>query len=292
MVRIANLVVIIGWLSLASCSDRLAVVLDSTDDRPEATYLFDWNSRVGEIPSEADRYYPIDSTLHFGFSEWYAPNGRSSDPMFIIHQRTDQEYFAYNFSILLDVETSPGLIRITYRTAYIGNFTLDAFGPASTWSYFSMPDGVYTLQFEKDDLVDRYELSVDNRSYQVRPIQTSFTRNDNETTGRYLRSSFALYWSGDETGMEHFNAIAAIFRENVNFTEIHRSDQPLNPIWQSLPIGDPYEPLLFSYAVDSHWQTARSLLKEYTIHSELYRESTRIVAVSWRNQRFDTNDYH
>ncbi len=293
MAKATLLLLTIGLFVLVSCSDRTSINLVDPEPVPTPTYLFDWNPGVGEIPTPADRWFAMKSTVHFSIDEGYSwyPYGTVSDPMLIIHQVTDDEYSAYNFSIIVDVETAPGLIRITYESVYIGNFTQDALGPAHTWSHFGVPEGVYTLELVSGDVVDKYELIAERESFKVRPIETHFTRNENEVVGRYIPRSFGLYWFGEEGGESYFNEIAELLLESGNIVELEPTDQLLNPLWDARPIGGENPPRLFSVLSDTDFSVVRAILHRAVLDRYQMLPEFRIAAVDWRNERFDSRNY-
>jgi len=291
MTKNATLLTVIALFGIVSCSDEKSINPDAS--APTATYLFDYNPGVDEIPTSADRWYPMESAVHFSISEGYSPypQGSPCDPMFMIDQETDDEYFAYNFSIIVDVETAPGLIRIMYQSVYIGNFTLDALGPAHTRSYFNVPDGKYTLQLERAGLVDKYELVAKAEAFQIRPLSNAFTRNDNDVAGRYIPGSFGLYWSGNEGEDSLFEDIAQLLLEDSEIVELKPENQPLNPLWSARPIGGDIPPRMFSYSKNIDFSVVRALLHRAVLDRYQLLHTCRIAAVSWRNERFDSRNY-
>jgi len=276
-------------LSIVSCGDQPDSDIAGPDTRPTATYLFDYNDKLGEIPGVWDRWYPIDSGVNFTISEEFSPYGEISDPMLVVHQATDEIYNANNFSIINAVNTSPGVIRVAIESAYIGNLEIDSAGPAHTHSYFSAPDGEYTLEFAKDGIVDSYKLAIDSKSFAIDPIRTSFTRNKNEVAGRYVERTFGLYWTGDSARIDDFNALVDALLEDENIVEITTDDQPLNLLRNLRPIGGKNAPRLFQYANTSYFPALRTSISRFISEHYPLPQDYRFVAVSWRNERFDSN---
>jgi len=120
----------------------------------------------------------IESTIALDFGKQPSSCCESEKNNWILTQRTDYIYWGFNFSVMVTVETSPGVIEFNHWGIQIPIIVADALGPATTFSYFEIPDGVYELVFNYLNMRDVYRLTVKGDSFEIVPVTTEYTRLD------------------------------------------------------------------------------------------------------------------
>lgn len=141
---------------------------------------------------------PIDNDIIFKFVEGYRDSTGECEPEIMLYMETDRWYGCCNYSIESEISLLGNEITIKLLGIYMPGVCLTAFGPASSREFFSLPDGIYLINFIHGFSMDKYVLNVSDSCLEIFNRVVTFTRPEFYAYWRYPPNSF-VYLCGTKT---------------------------------------------------------------------------------------------
>lgn len=159
-----------------------------------------------------DLFLNVDDILHVGISEGnfsYLTN--LPGPHNAISIVTDYIYPCCNFQIVVDEQSSDGVVSLEILSVYRPEICLTALGPASYIGLVDLENGETLLRITNGNVINEIELLVTDSLITLTPLSTSFISVGETEIWRYRENSF-VYSCGT---MEASAWMYAAFKDSI-----------------------------------------------------------------------------
>jgi len=114
--------------------------------------------------------------LNFAIREGYYVNPPPPPPQIALIVETTMVYPCFNYSLEGELHVADHLLRVVVtENVRAPQVCLTAVGPAQYRTALPVSTGRYTLEFVRNGLTDRYEVTISDSAIFIKPLQSSFT---------------------------------------------------------------------------------------------------------------------
>ncbi|MBM4168528.1 MAG: hypothetical protein FJ215_05160 [Ignavibacteria bacterium] len=238
----------------------------------------------GEVPLTI---VPIEGKVEIRVAEFH--RGEAVPPVVSILMRTEQIFGCVNYSVLHTLLQRGDGIFLLIHGASIGPICATALGPAASVNFIDLPAGTFLLHVEMNGRRDRYELTITSATIHLLPIDTSISRPMERLAWRYPRQSFALF-AGTMAGDEWLvGAYVDSLKKRVPVREIVSPEEGRWPYDRTVTgYARNAPPRYFLYQLDSHFERAASVLREFSEEHLKGRPGVGFWIENWKRQSFQS----
>jgi len=114
--------------------------------------------------------------LNFAIREGYYVNPPPPPPQIALIVETTKQYPCANYWLESELHVADHLLRVVVtENVRVPQVCLTAVGPAQYRAALPVSTGRYTLEFVRNGLTDRYEVTISDSAILITPLQSSFT---------------------------------------------------------------------------------------------------------------------
>ena len=116
------------------------------------------------------------SELSFAIREGYYVDPPPPPPQIALIVETTKQYPCFNYWLESELHVADHLLRVVVTdSVHIPQVCLTAIGPAQYRAALPVSAGRYTLEFVRNGLTDRYDVTISDWAISITPLQSTFT---------------------------------------------------------------------------------------------------------------------
>jgi len=114
--------------------------------------------------------------LNFAIREGYYVDPPPPPPQIALILETTKQYPCVNYGLESELHVADHLLRVVVTgNVHVPQVCLTAIGPAQYRTALPVSAGRYTLEFVRNGLTDRYEVTISDSAIFITSLQSSFT---------------------------------------------------------------------------------------------------------------------
>ena len=146
-----------------------------------STFIFSCNKDLSDS---------IASDIEFMAIEVYSNSSAIESPTLKLRLKTIEEFPCVNFNLATTEFINDNELIIRFENILEPSICLTAIGPAI--SEIDLPENINKLTFINGNVIDSYNIIINNQEVDISIIQSNFTNSLYEKTFRYPENSFAF----------------------------------------------------------------------------------------------------
>ncbi|MBD0851970.1 hypothetical protein [Maribacter arenosus] len=206
-------------------------------------------------------------------------------PSLKLRINTTQRYHCGNYRILTSQSVSDNELTIKFEEIQEPILCLLNGGPAT--SYIDIPEDINKLVFINGEIIDAYNIEIDNEVVSISVIINNFTSSLYSKTFRYPENTFA-YVGGTNTDNTHIHDdFLNILINNPLFTEYEFDGEGRIPYqvisdghWVNMPSR------FFKYNNVSDFDVAGQLLIDFATENIIPNDGVSFSLTNWNNRTY------
>ena len=240
-----------------------------------STFIFSCNKDLSDS---------IASDIEFMAIEVYSNSSAIESPTLKLRLKTIEEFPCVNYNLATTEFINDNELIIRFENILEPSICLTAIGPAI--SEIDLPENINKLTFINGNVIDSYNIIINNQEVDISIIQSNFTNSLYEKTFRYPENSFAFVCGTNTTNTYLYDDFLNILLNNQSLAEFNFNGVGRIPYPESSSghwVNHPSR--YFKYINASDFENLGQILSDFTTQNITPNSGVTIRLISWDNRK-------